>query len=63
MAVNKGLSGLDAQAWAEAVADARPMKRPTAWAFSLFVVQFWCSHAKTRAPSMQHSLSTCTDLH
>lgn len=27
------LNGLDAKAWAEAVADARPMKRPTLWAF------------------------------
>ena len=39
----QAISALDAMAWIDAVADTQPLKKPTRWAFSSVVVQFWCS--------------------
>lgn len=40
----QAISPLDAKAWTEEVADTKPLKKPTQWAFSMLGVQFWCNH-------------------
>lgn len=40
----QAISPLDAKAWTDAVADTKPLKKPTEWAFSDDVVQLRCNH-------------------